>query len=256
MVTQMKAMVRPAYYLSAEIVDPRRAMNGLRYSLPYVRDWLTYRQLPGSPPLRLCDARPQLHDKTANTPYDPHYFYLSGWAARRIIGNQPRLHVDVGSHNLFVNLLAATIPTVFVEYRPLDVDVDGLYSAGGDILRLPFADCSLTSLSCLHVAEHIGLGRYGDPLNPTGTQQAIAELVRVLAPGGHLYFALPVGRERVCFNAHRVHRASALCEAFTPLELVEFSGVNDSGLYCERISPALLDSSDYACGFYILRRPV
>ena len=55
------------------------------------------------------------------------------------------------------------------------------------------------------MAEHIGLGRYGDPLDPLGTRKAAAELQRVLAPGGQLLFSLPVGRPRVEFNAHRVH---------------------------------------------------
>jgi Caenorhabditis protein of unknown function, DUF268 len=33
-----------------------------------------------------------------------------------------------------------------------------------------------------NVIEHIGLGRYGDPLDPDGELRAIGELVRVLAP--------------------------------------------------------------------------
>lgn len=254
--SNIKAALRPVYYCAAEVVDPRRAINGLRHYPAYIKEWRIYSRMAHAPHLHWQDARPQLHDKTSTTPYDPHYFFLSGWAARRIIANRPPLHVDVGSHNLFANLLAAAVPTVFVEYRPLEVRVAGLYCVGGDILQLPFADGSLHSLSCLHVAEHIGLGRYGDPLNPSGTAQAIAELSRVLAPGGQLYFALPVGRERVCFNAHRVHQASALCNLFAPLELIEFSGVDDNGVYCESITPAVLDQSDYACGFYLLRKPI
>src|ERR1035437_9128085 len=62
----------------------------------------------------------------------------------------------------------------------------------------------LVSVSCLHVAEHIGLGRYGDPIDPLGTNKALLELQRVLAPGGVLLFSMPVGRERVEFNAQRI----------------------------------------------------
>jgi SAM-dependent methyltransferase len=255
MVSEMKAALRPAYYCAAEIADPRRLINGLRHYPAYIRDWQAYSRMANAPHLDLRDARPQLHDKTSTTPYDPHYFFVGAWAARRIIANHPALHVDVGGQYLFANLLAAAVPTVFVDYRPLEVQIAGLYSIGGDILRLPFADGSLHSLSCLHVAEHIGLGRYGDPLNPLGTRQAIAELTRTLAPGGHLYFALPVGRERVCFNAHRVHQPSTLGSLFAPLELVEFSGVDDGGAYREHIAPAALDASDYACGFYLFKRP-
>lgn len=90
---------------------------------------------------------------------------------RRVTANKPPYHVDVASQVLFANLLAATRPVLFVDYRPLHVALSGLHSLGGSILALPFADNSVGSLSCLHVAEHIGLGRYGDPLDPEGTKR-------------------------------------------------------------------------------------
>ena len=43
----------------------------------------------------------------------------------------------------------------------------------------PFGDRSVPSLSCLHVVEHVGLGRYGDPLDPQGSIKAMRELQRV-----------------------------------------------------------------------------
>ena len=131
---------------------------------------------------------------------------------RRIVANRPGRHLDVGSHNLFANLLSAVVPVTFLDYRPLNAKLAGLSCVGGNILELPFADDSAESLSCLHVAEHIGLGRYGDPLDPEGTKKAVRELGRVLAGDGRLYFALPVGRPRVCFNAHRVHSPEAIRE--------------------------------------------
>jgi len=115
---------------------------------------------------------------------------------------------------------------------------------------LPFANGSIASLSCLHVAEHIGLGRYGDPLNPHGTRKACAELQRVLASGANLYFALPVGKPRVCFNAHRVHAAERIVEFFKGLDLVELSGVDDSGQYMEHVSLNKFNNEEYACGLF------
>ena len=35
---------------------------------------------------------------------------------------------------------------------------------------------SLSSVSCMHVIEHIGLGRYGDPINQNGDKFAINEI--------------------------------------------------------------------------------
>lgn len=94
-------------------------------------------------------------------------------------------------------------------------------------MQLPFASDPVGSLSFLHVAEHIGLGRYGDPLDPNGTRKACAELARVLTPGSSLYFSLPVGRLKLCFNAHRIHPPDQVLGFFQDLEMIEFSAVTD-----------------------------
>jgi len=99
-------------------------------------------------------------------------FYVNGWAMRRVVAQRPARHVDLGSQIIFPNLLGAVIPVVFVAYRPLHANLSGLDCVGADILQLPFGDNTVGSLSCLHVAEHIGFGRYGDPLNPLGTREA------------------------------------------------------------------------------------
>ena len=60
------------------------------------------------------------------------------------------------------------------------------------------------SLSCLHALEHFGLGRYGDPVDPDSYRAGLANMARVLSPGGTFYLAVPVGQPRVEFNANRV----------------------------------------------------
>jgi predicted SAM-dependent methyltransferase len=125
----------------------------------------------------------------------------------------------------------------------------------GNILALPFRDDAVPSLSCLHVAEHVGLGRYGDPLNPAGTRDAARELSRILAPGGSLYLSVPVGRSRVEFNAHRIHTPAQVIEMFPELELQSFSAEDDAGEYIEDTDPAALSNASYACGMFWFRKP-
>ena len=242
------------YHQVAPFCDPLRTMRSLFAYPRYLSDWLRYARLPGAEPLRVANARPQLHERTSTTGVDVHYFYVNGWAMRRIVSQQPARHVDIGSQTMFVNLLSAVLPVDFVDYRPLRAHIEGLTNHSGDILSLPFAGGSIQSLSCLHVAEHIGLGRYGDPLNPDGTRQACAELQRVLAPGGSLYFAVPVGRPRLCFNAHRIHAAETICEYFRGLDLVEFSGVGDAGKLMEHVDLGTFDESWYACGMFAFHK--
>lgn len=245
----MKRIAYKLYQLLTPVFDPLQMVRGLLTYPRYLSDWRRYARLPGAETLRVTDAYPQLHERTATTGVDA-YFYANGWAMHRIIAQRPAQHVDIGSQTMFVNLLSAVVPVTFIDYRPLEACMEGLTNRSGDILNLPFADGSIESLSCLHVAEHIGLGRYGDPLNPYGTRKACAELRRVLAPGGNLYFALPVGKPRVCFNAHRIHTAETIIEYLEGLELVEFSGVHDDGRYVERVRLDEFRNDEYACGLF------
>lgn len=53
--------------------------------------------------------------------------------------------------------------------------------------------------------EHDGLGRYGDPLNPSGDLRAMSEMKKILKPNGILILAVPVGLDKVVWNAHRIY---------------------------------------------------
>ena len=97
------------------------------------------------------------------------------------------------------SVLSAGVPMVFLDYRPLSVKLSGLRSVAANATNLPFASNSLSSLSSLHVIEHVGLGRYGDPLDSTGTKRAASELERVLQPGGRLFLDFPNGRFPIDF---------------------------------------------------------
>jgi hypothetical protein len=103
--------------------------------------------------------------------------------------------------------------------------------------------------------EHVGLGRYGDPVDPGACFLGMSELQRVLAPGGRLYFSVPVGRERVEFDAHRVFNPRTILDSFPELRLVEFSAVNDDGDYVENIDPGQLEGAWYSCGLFLFERP-
>lgn len=218
----------------------------------FATDWQTYERLSGTA-LVAADSLPQLNDRTATTAFNPEYFYQPAWLAGRLQVTRPTLHVDIGSQINMLNVLSAYVPVAFLEIRPLEAQLPQLYSVAGSILELPLASQSVQSLSSLHVVEHIGLGRYGDPINPHGTRQALAEISRVIAPGGHLYLSTPIGRSRVQFNAHRIHEPSQIIEMCAPLRLKAF-GVVDGDKWLPVARWEDYQTRPYACGFFEFER--
>lgn len=230
------------------LIDPRKLISWV--FLPrYLKHWNQYQVLSGKK-LFVNDSYPCLTDWISSTPYDPHYFYQGAWLSRCLSLSRPVFHVDIGSSVLTVGVISSFMPTVFMDYRPLNAKLPNLFNIGGSIVSMPFADASIKSLSCMHVLEHIGLGRYGDPLDPDGPRKAAAELSRVLSKGGRLYLTTPVGRERVCFNAHRVFSPMGLLDMLPGLSLRTFSWVDDSGHFYEGGRPEDAVTNEYACGFY------
>ncbi|UCG48056.1 MAG: DUF268 domain-containing protein [Phycisphaerales bacterium] len=233
-----------------------KVLSALAKYPSYVRDLYKYSKMKGAEPIRLVDTYPCLFDKRLTSGIDAHYFYQALWAFKRIRSLAPELHVDVGSDVNFVALLTAITNVHFVDIRPLDACcIENLEVKQASILDMPYGDGSLESVSCLHVAEHIGLGRYGDPLDPLGTRKAAAELTRCLAPGGNLFFSLPVGKQRLCFNAHRIHSPKQIIDYFSTLSLVEFSGADDHKRFMEDIDVDTLGDSRYACGMFWFTKP-
>jgi SAM-dependent methyltransferase len=239
-------------WLSA-FMDAKR-LPGLFYLFRYAAHWRQYQRLSGQK-LKFSQSYPCLTDWVTTTPFDAHYFYQAAWLARAISCRQRTgRHVDVGSDVRMIGVLSAFVEVEFVDFRPLQVSLPGLRCVAGDITNLLYDSESLDSISCLHVIEHIGLGRYGDPLDVNGSHKALAELVRLVKPGGYIFISVPVGRETVCFNAHRVFDPTTIVDGLAPLELCSLSLVTDSGEYIETASIEAARQQVYGCGMFVFRR--
>ena len=225
--------------------------------------WRTYRRLAATPAprfdLSMRDLKLVLGEASAQTGFDRHYVFHTAWAARVLSRLRPARHVDVGSSLYFVTGVSAFVPIEFVDIRPARLGLDGLDARAGSLAALPFADRSVESLSCMHVLEHVGLGRYGDPVDYDGDLAAATELARVLAPGGRLLMVVPVGgRARIQFNAHRIYQVSQLQEMFVGLELEEFTLIPDSAADGDLVTDPpreLVERQSYGCGCFVFRRP-
>ena len=223
----------------------------------YVRSYAAYRKLVvrASAVATIRTAPKIFDDDPSSHTFDAHYVYMDRWAAGKLLGQRPPEHVDVGSSVNFLSFASLITRVKFVDIRPVSPDFTNFECTTGSVLSMPFRDGAVPSLSCLHVAEHIGLGRYGDPLDPFGTEKACAELARVLAPGGILYFALPIGEPVTYFNAHRVHAPRTILGYFKDLELREFCAVNDAGNFVTNANMDDYAGARYSCGMFLFRKP-
>jgi len=150
----------------------------------YIWFFKSFKKLGENRNFKKIDFYPCLFDNLSYTPLDPTYFYQDSWVTKKIFELQPKHHVDIGSSAKTIGIISQFVPTTMVDIRPIKLKLENLFFKEGSILDLPFENNSLESISSLCVVEHIGLGRYGDPIDPFGSEKAIKELKRVVKVGG------------------------------------------------------------------------
>jgi len=155
------------------------------------------------------------------------YFWQDLFVAQQVHQACPQRHLDVGSRlDGFVAHVASFRPVEVMDCRPLPVKMPNIRCHQGDLTRMEsiplpqhgkeYAD----SISCLHAMEHFGLGRYGDPLDPEGYKKGFIHMARMLCPGGRFYLSVPVGRERIEFNANWVFHPGTILDLASGLGLI------------------------------------
>jgi hypothetical protein len=89
-------------------------------------------------------------------------------------------------------------------------------------------------------------------VDPWAWHRAVRAFARVLAPGGALYVAVPIGVERLCFNAHRIFAPRTVVDAFVcaGVDLVSFAAVTDGGTFLANAKQDGFENAQYACGLF------
>lgn len=202
---------------------------------------------------------PCLFENIPFTRFDTHYIYHTAWAARKVKEIGAEYHVDISSSLYFSGIVSAFIPVHFYDFRPAKLNLSNLTAKAADLTNLvEFKTSSIASLSCMHTVEHVGLGRYGDSIDPEGDMQAAKELSRVVSVGGSLLFVVPVGVPRIQFNAHRIYSYEMVLEMFPGFYVKEFSLIPDNALDVGMINNAGsidVKNQSYGCGcFWLVKK--
>ncbi len=188
---------------------------------------------------------PILDERTAASGNPGAYFYQDLLVARWIFDAAPSRHVDVGSRiDGFIGHLAVFRTVDVLDIRPLPQSIRNVTFHQLDLMEsLPdhWVECT-GSLSCLHTIEHFGMGRYGDRIDPEGHLKGLAQLKRMVEPGGLLYLSTPIGPQRIEFNAHRIFSADSLLAWFRDGWIIEkFAYIDDDGNLHDNIDPETAD---------------
>ena len=201
----------------------------------------------------LGSVMPILFENTPYTRFDTHYVYHTAWAARKVKEIDAKEHVDISSSLYFSSIVSAFKPVQFYDFRPANLNLSGFASSSTNLLKLHFETSSIQSLSCMHTVEHVGLGRYGDDIDPDGDIQAVQELQRITAEEGNLLFVVPIGKPRIQFNAHRIYSYQMVLDMFPEMILKEFSLIPDNALQHGMIhnaTQAQANAQTYGCGCF------
>jgi len=254
----MKILKRIYRLMAVFGFDPVKSFNAFRGVPAYVKDLLAYRkqQQAGQVVLfPLAKPYPCLSDRYEQSGVaEGHYFHQDLLVARRVFENSPETHVDIGSRiDGFVAHVAAFRKVQVVDIRPLESEVTNISFMQADLMEKldPKLVGYCDSLSCLHALEHFGLGRYGDPINSQGYLIGFENFHEILRPQGKLYFSVPIGPQRLEFNAHRVFSVSYLLELFADKYHIErFSFVDNAGQLHENVEMRASDvSNNFGCHF-------
>ena len=245
-------------------IDPRATAKTMRHLAPFFRDLRAFREATAHAETKMDfgDYFPCLGEASSDSgTATGHYFHQDLLVARRIFQRSPERHIDIGSRvDGFVAHVAAFRKIEVLDIRANANKVPNIEFRQADLMALPpeYVQCT-DSASCLHALEHVGLGRYGDPIDPDGHLKGLAALTSIVRPGGMLYLSTPIGPQRIEFNAHRVFAIDYLCELTREaFDLVAFSYVDDAGDLHENVA---LDvgapdnfGCSYGCGIFELRR--
>ena len=187
-----------------------------------------------------------------------HYFHQDLLVARFIFERNPKKHFDFGSRvDGFIAHLAAFRDVTLIDIRNLEIPAHPQIDFKVyDIMQLIESEIA-ESLSCLHTLEHIGLGRYGDEINPHGHILAFNKLLNFLKPGGVFYVSFPISNtSKVFFNRERVIAPMELLSwSEYSFQVERFDYVDDMGnLHLNQELNEFLPKLDYGCGIYTLRK--
>ncbi len=261
MITSFRVLSAFRRYLG---IDPKILLGTFRGLPYYLRDLREIKKQKGEDDTFILGPKnAMLSDRfTESGSMSGHYFHTDLHVAKKIFKDNPKRHVDIGSRtDGFVAHIATFREIEVLDIRDQKSKVANILFRQADLMQLPDGMVNYCdSISALHSIEHFGLGRYGDPIDYFGHLRALENIYKMLQPGGKFYFAVPIGKQRIEFNAHRVFSVDYLMDIFkNGYEINQFAYVDDKGELIENVQLTPADAKTsfncvYGCGIFELTK--
>ena len=222
----------------------------------YIKDFIKFKKKGG----KIRNIYMCLEDFNKNsTEFKNQFFHSDLLISQKIFENNPTNHLDVGSRiDGLVSHLASFRSLDFADIRNVDLKPH----KNINYKKIDIGDENLViskkyfSVSSIGVLGHIGLGRYGDKIDPNGHFKAFKNIANLTENLGVLYLMVPVGIEGTEFNSHRVFNASSIINYFINInfDLIEFSFVDDLGELHLNTNFEDTKNLNFGGGIFILRK--
>jgi hypothetical protein len=257
----MKRIIKKMYWVSITQLgfDPPKFTRAISSLPKYFKNFYQFK--------KNCQEKiefvPCLHDwyEEAGSTHDE-YFWQDLLVARMINSQNPIRHVDIGSRiDGFIAHVASFRDIEVFDVRPITSSIPGIIFKQANLMnQLSEFENYCDSLSCLHALEHFGLGRYGDPIDPDGYKLGFTNIVKILKVGGLFYLSVPIGVNRVEFNANRVFDPKIILKLASEHNLnleelnVIYPGGNVKKIEANGENINELSSIRYAVGIFTLKK--
>jgi len=189
-----------------------------------------------------------------------HYFWQDLVVAQWVLTQKKNLVADIGSRlDGYVSHIASSQKVFVIDIRPIKKAIPNVEFIKDDILNYK-SKKRFEIVTSLHTLEHIGLGRYGDPIDPIGHIKSFSALAKMTLPKGQLVVSFPIDSQtRVEFNGQRMvgYQEPLKWAEENNLKFVKFICLrsDDDLVYCNSISSLVKFSVEPgALGIYFFKK--
>lgn len=260
----MKHSLKKIYFFILKLgFDPLKLLYSIKSFIPFFVNYLRFRKMSKShSSFNKISINAQLFDLHSDAgDVKTHYFWQDLIVAKKINDLGIKLHNDIGSRidGFIAHLASSNIIVNIFDIRKLEHNIPNVNFTQLDLMNDIPKDLehSCHSLSCLHTLEHFGLGRYGDDIDTNGYIKGLNQMNKLVKKNGYFFLSVPVGKQRVEFNAHRVfdpHYIYSLLKK--DFHLNEFVLIDDNCnvKYYKSLENNKFSELNYSCGIFIFKK--